>query len=69
MPALGIALPASFSWRGLHSLSTNIFMLGLGLHVALHWNWIVTTVKRIFTRNGKQAVPVAISLGGKDAQA
>ena len=68
MPALGIALPESFSWRGLHSLSTNLFMLGLGLHVALHWTWIVSTVKRLFTRTEKRVVASGIALDGKDAQ-
>ena len=69
MPSLGIALPESFSWRGLHSLSTNLFMLGLGLHVALHWSWIVTTTKRLFTRTQKQVLPAGIRLNGKDVQA
>lgn len=68
MPSLGIALPESFSWRGLHSLSTNLFMLGLGLHVALHWNWIVSTVKRLFTWKPKQTPAIAMSLDGKDLQ-
>jgi hypothetical protein len=69
MPALGLSLPENFSWRGLHSLSTNLFMLGLGLHIALHWNWIVSTAKRLFTPKVKQVVPVNISLDGKDVQA
>lgn len=46
MPALGIQLPHNFAWRSLHDLSANLFLVLLGLHTALHWNWIVDTFKR-----------------------
>lgn len=69
MPALGLSLPESFSWRGLHSLSTNLFMVVLGLHMAFHWNWIVSTVKRLFTGKERQAVTAKIPMTGKDVKA
>ncbi len=54
LPFLGIQVAPNFAWRGLHSLSTNLFMLLLGLHTALHWNWIVDALKRyIFQPAGK----------------
>ena len=46
MPYLGIQLPSNFGWRGLHEFSTNLFILLLGLHTALHWGWVVDTFKR-----------------------
>jgi len=46
LPALGIALPPGFAWRRLHDMSANFFLLLLGLHTALHWNWIVNSIKR-----------------------
>ena len=46
MPSLGIQLPRNFAWRGLHELSTNLFIVLLGLHTALHWGWIVDAFKR-----------------------
>jgi len=46
MPYLGIQLPRNFAWRGLHEFSTNLFLLLLGLHTALHWSWVVDTFKR-----------------------
>jgi hypothetical protein len=46
MPYLGIQLPRNFAWRGLHEFSTNLFILLLGLHTALHWGWVVDTFKR-----------------------
>jgi hypothetical protein len=45
-PALGISLPQGFAWRSLHDLSSNLFLLLLGLHMALHWSWIVDAFKR-----------------------
>ena len=46
LPSLGISLPRNFAWRGLHDLSANLFLLLLGLHTALHWNWVVEAFKR-----------------------
>ena len=46
MPSLGLQFPSNFAWRGLHELSTNLFILLLGLHTALHWSWVVETFKR-----------------------
>ena len=45
IPALGITLPAGFAWRRLHDMSANIALLLLGLHTALHWDWIVNAFK------------------------
>jgi Domain of unknown function (DUF4405) len=33
-------------WRVVHSTATNIALLLMGLHVALHWKWIVNALKR-----------------------
>jgi hypothetical protein len=46
MPYLGIQLPEGFAWRRLHDITANLFLVLLGLHTALHWNWIVDTFKR-----------------------
>jgi len=46
MPFLGISLPENFTWRTLHHLSADVFMPLLGLHTALHWNWLVKAFKR-----------------------
>ena len=54
MPTLGIALPMNFAWRRLHDMSANIALLSMGLHLAMHWNWIVTMFKRMFFSGAKQ---------------
>ncbi len=49
LPQLGITLARSGSWRMLHTLSANLFLVLTGLHIALHWQWIVGMVKRLFS--------------------
>jgi Domain of unknown function (DUF4405) len=46
LPALGISLTQSFLWRSLHTLSADASLFLIGLHVALHWKWIVSTISR-----------------------
>ncbi len=36
VPFFGLSLPQNMSWKSLHELSTNITMILMGLHVALH---------------------------------
>jgi hypothetical protein len=33
-------------WRVVHTTATNAALVLVGLHVALHWKWIMSTVKR-----------------------
>src|SRR5690606_22375492 len=46
LPALGLHLTLGPGWYKLHDLSTNVALLLLGVHTALHWNWIVSTLSR-----------------------
>jgi hypothetical protein len=46
LPLFGIEMPENSPWRSLHSLSTDLTMLMLGLHFALHWKWIANAVNR-----------------------
>jgi hypothetical protein len=53
-------------WRVVHSTATNIALIIVGLHVALHWKWIVSTIKRytwqpIVNRRPKQTQPALVS--------
>ena len=47
LPYLGFAKGTSFSWRGIHETSSNLSMVLVGVHAALHWKWIVRTTRRI----------------------
>jgi hypothetical protein len=33
-------------WRMVHTLATNVAVIIVGVHVALHWKWIVNALKR-----------------------
>jgi hypothetical protein len=46
MPALGIDIHGSMAWRGLHRAFSNISVVLIGLHIALHWRWIVNLFRR-----------------------
>lgn len=46
MSTLGIQFNASGSWKMLHSLLSDASVLILGLHVAMHWKWIVNSFGR-----------------------
>ena len=49
-PALGIQVQVTRAWRSIHSLSADASLLLIGLHFAMHWKWIVSSLKRyIFT--------------------
>jgi len=48
LPALGLSIgQANMQWRSLHSLSADISILLVGLHFALNWDWVVSTIKRV----------------------
>ena len=56
-------------WRWLHTSATNVTLIIVGLHMALHWKWIVSTIKRytgqpIFGRRQKQTQPAMLSEQG-----
>ena len=52
-------------WRWLHTSATNVALIIVALHVALHWKWIAGTTKRyvwqpIFNRHRKQVQPALV---------
>ena len=46
LPLFGVHMASGGIWRGLHETSANIVVVIVGLHIALHWQWIVNTIKR-----------------------
>lgn len=67
VPFFGLSLPQNMSWKSVHELSTNITMILMGLHVALHWSWITSMFKKLFApRRVPQVVAPAFSMNGKD---
>lgn len=46
LPLFGIQTVRGGIWHGLHSVSADLSLVLVGLHIALHWEWIVKMVKR-----------------------
>jgi len=46
MTTLGIQLNISHEWETIHKFVSNLSLLLLGLHFALHFKWVVTNLKR-----------------------
>lgn len=69
LPLMGISFAHDGLWLRLHRLGSDLTILITGLHVALHWRWIVNTTRRLVARGGAraahatpQAAPVAASI-------
>jgi hypothetical protein len=46
LPSIGLQIANNPSWRFLHSSSADFSLLLIGLHIALHWKWRLSTSKR-----------------------
>lgn len=55
LPLLGVSLAHDSLWRSIHHLSSDATVLLAGLHIALHWRWIVSATRRLFTRRPRAA--------------
>jgi hypothetical protein len=46
LPALGVQIAVDPAWRRLHSSAADFSLVLLGLHIALHWKWILSATQR-----------------------
>lgn len=46
LPALGMSAPGGITWRILHSLTAKLLLLVIGVHLGLHWRWIVYATRQ-----------------------
>lgn len=51
LPILGITLKPDGFWHSTHHTSSNLLFPLLGIHLALHWGWIVNTTRKIRNRH------------------
>ena len=57
LATLGLQAANNPTWRFLHSSAADISLILIGLHIALHWKWILSTIKRyIFNSPRRQPV-------------
>ncbi|CAN5537473.1 DUF4405 domain-containing protein [soil metagenome] len=50
LPALGINFAPGGLWRMVHTTAANLSLGLIGLHVALHWQWIVNAVRNYIVK-------------------
>jgi len=49
LPLLGLSAPVGPVWKILHALSADLVLVLVGIHVGLHWRWIVRAAKHAVT--------------------
>jgi len=57
LPAFGINIEIDPFWSSLHDMSANLMLIVLGVHLAMHWKWIVTNFKKYVLRRPLKDVP------------
>jgi len=55
LPALGIEITNDPFWVAVHNTTANIFLVLMGVHLAMHWKWITHTFKRVVSRRSSTA--------------
>lgn len=54
MPFFGIQIGNDMTWKRLHTISADGSIIILGLHFAMHWDWIWSTLKKyVFSPVGR----------------
>ncbi len=61
----GLKLNSSMIWKLVHSTSAEICVVMVGLHFALHWKWVLETVRRYLVDPIRSRIPAA---GGQVAE-
>lgn len=51
LPSLGIHITIDPFLQTMHDLTANLLMLFIGVHLAMHWSWIVNAFKRYILRH------------------
>lgn len=55
LPAIGIHVTIDPFWSMMHDLTANLTMVLIGVHLAMHWEWIVSMWKRYLWRSATPA--------------
>lgn len=50
LAVFGLSAPQGGAWRQIHSLTSDLSIIALGIHIALHWKWIVNSLSRFVGR-------------------
>lgn len=47
LPLFGITFSPDAFWTTIHNASASLFMPVFGIHIALHWKWILNAIKKL----------------------
>ena len=64
LPALGITVMIDPFWAMLHDLTGNLFLVLTGVHIAMHWKWVVNALKQYVWQRPSIPNPAVVT-GGK----
>jgi len=53
LPVLGVAIEPGNFWFTMHHNCSNLLMPMLGIHLALHWSWIVRMIRSALSRQAQ----------------
>ena len=56
-PATGILGISYQLWNSVHTWSSLAMIVGVGVHLALHWRWMVSMTRRMLTPTGRKRAP------------
>lgn len=68
LPFLGLSLTRDRLWLNIHHTASDAAVLLIGLHVALHWRWIVSTTRRLFSHRAQPAAGLTPSVTHGEVQ-
>ena len=50
LPALGIHIQLDPFWRSIRTTLANLLMIMFGIHLAMHWKWLIGNIRRYILR-------------------
>ncbi|TCS43726.1 DUF4405 domain-containing protein [Reinekea marinisedimentorum] len=50
LPMLGFEVGRDAFWKAMHHDAANFLLVMIGVHMALHWSWVVKMTKKVFAR-------------------
>lgn len=53
LPLFGVRLGRDGLWMALHRMASDATVVLAGLHIALHWRWVVSATRRLFARRAR----------------
>lgn len=68
LPLFGLQPGHDRLWAQFHRLGSDACVILIGLHLGLHWNWIVCSTCRLFTRGNVRRAGPSAALAASEAR-